>query len=320
IRKFDRELDWSERLVDQVQSTFVDGRPRYLFRPESSRIAAVPEDENSKLSDREALNITRTKFKASIRQGSPRRPLDLLLSRIVKRHILKDILALQQRKASLGRCSETQHGINELTSTITEYLTALPYFPMPPSERTRTLQSLRRRNAIIPVGHPKLIEVSAELAQHQLAQHTTAMQSRRSSGWSTLRGRTLFTVGEHFTRNVNAFLRVSALLTNGFIISVALSEGSDGGAEKPKEAFTPEAMRQYCAYRQLACTLPFLDDLMKNGSEEEIAWIGRMALTTEIIEWIDPSGLCPPLRPRVKVNRGFHHSATGPLLCPVHLD
>ncbi|KAG6906189.1 hypothetical protein DXG01_015342 [Tephrocybe rancida] len=93
--------------------------------------------------------------------------------------------------------------------------------------------------------------------------------------------------------------------------------------QEPVEVFTPEVMHQYCAYRQLARIVPFLDDTMKNGSEDEIAWMGRMiqrgtmranrddikALKVEILKWIAPSGqLHPPLRPGVKVNRGFHHS------------
>ncbi|KAG6905405.1 hypothetical protein DXG01_002925 [Tephrocybe rancida] len=73
-----------------------------------------------------------------------------------------------------------------------------------------------------------------------------------------------------------------------------------------------------------------------NGSEEDITRIAQLiqrgaaqakmddirALKAEILDWITPAGLelSPPLSPDVKINRGFNHSATGRLLCPVHLD
>lgn len=41
-----------------------------------------------------------------------------------------------------------------------------------------------------------------------------------------------------------------------------------------------------------------------------------------IIDWITPKGqiLDPPLSRNSKVNRGFHHDATGALLCPTWMD
>jgi hypothetical protein len=41
-----------------------------------------------------------------------------------------------------------------------------------------------------------------------------------------------------------------------------------------------------------------------------------------VLEWITPRDvpLNPPLSRNVKTNRGFHHSATGALLCPAGAD
>jgi hypothetical protein len=41
-----------------------------------------------------------------------------------------------------------------------------------------------------------------------------------------------------------------------------------------------------------------------------------------VLEWITPRDvpLNPPLSRNVKTNRGFHHSATGVLLCPAGAD
>jgi hypothetical protein len=38
-----------------------------------------------------------------------------------------------------------------------------------------------------------------------------------------------------------------------------------------------------------------------------------------VLDWIDVP-LNPPLSRNVKTNRGFHHNATGALLCPAGVD
>ncbi|KAG6905081.1 hypothetical protein DXG01_005226 [Tephrocybe rancida] len=53
--QFKRELDWFEQLMDQAILTFVDGQPRYMTRPEDSRISVIPRDAYVKLSGCEAL-------------------------------------------------------------------------------------------------------------------------------------------------------------------------------------------------------------------------------------------------------------------------
>jgi hypothetical protein len=46
------------------------------------------------------------------------------------------------------------------------------------------------------------------------------------------------------------------------------------------------------------------------------------SLKGAVLEWIAPKGqaLNPPLSQNVKLDRGFNHERTGPLLCPVNLD
>ena len=41
-----------------------------------------------------------------------------------------------------------------------------------------------------------------------------------------------------------------------------------------------------------------------------------------VLDWITPRGIAlnPPLSRSVKTNRGYHHNATGALLCPAGLD
>lgn len=45
-------------------------------------------------------------------------------------------------------------------------------------------------------------------------------------------------------------------------------------------------------------------------------------MKTAVIDWITPAGesLAPPLSRRHKNDRGFHHEATGALLCPANLS
>lgn len=46
------------------------------------------------------------------------------------------------------------------------------------------------------------------------------------------------------------------------------------------------------------------------------------SLKSAVLEWIAPrdTPLNPPLSRNVKANRGFHHDATGALLCPAGFD
>lgn len=46
------------------------------------------------------------------------------------------------------------------------------------------------------------------------------------------------------------------------------------------------------------------------------------SLKGAILDWITPKGqaLDPPIHRNVKHTRGFHHEATGALLCPADLD
>jgi hypothetical protein len=46
------------------------------------------------------------------------------------------------------------------------------------------------------------------------------------------------------------------------------------------------------------------------------------SLKGAILDWITPRGqsLNPPLARNVKTDRGFHHEATGALLCPAGVD
>lgn len=41
-----------------------------------------------------------------------------------------------------------------------------------------------------------------------------------------------------------------------------------------------------------------------------------------VLEWITPEGqaIIPPIHPRSKHDRGFHHEQTGALLCPAGVD
>lgn len=41
-----------------------------------------------------------------------------------------------------------------------------------------------------------------------------------------------------------------------------------------------------------------------------------------VVDWVTPAGenLVPPLSRRHKNDRGFHHEATGALLCPANLS
>lgn len=56
------------------------------------------------------------------------------------------------------------------------------------------------------------------------------------------------------------------------------------------------------------------------------AWGARSddtkSLKSAIIDWITPprQSLSPPIAQNVKMERGFHHKATGALLCPAALD
>lgn len=107
-------------------------------------------------------------------------------------------------------------------------------------------------------------------------------------------------------------------------------------------------------YRRLIALSPGLEQRLNTGSEEEVHYVANMvsrisyvgpaelkerplqitkgisqsksddtkSLKSAIIDWITPPNeiLSPPTLRNVKHGRGYHHSRTGFLLCPVNLN
>ncbi|KAG6913959.1 hypothetical protein DXG01_003289 [Tephrocybe rancida] len=118
------------------------------------------------------------------------------------------------------------------------------------------------------------------------------------------------------------------------IISAPLVPNDD--VSKSKEVLTPEELRRSEAYCQLARLYPPLEQMMMDGPEDDITRMVTMiqrgvtransddikSLRSKVLQWIAPPNgqLSPPLRGSLKADQGFHHSTTGSLLCPVHLN
>lgn len=69
-------------------------------------------------------------------------------------------------------------------------------------------------------------------------------------------------------------------------------------------------------HSSFGCVLSFLLQVQKGVSSARSD--DTKSLKGAVLDWITPRGipLNPPLSRNVKTNRGFHHSATGALLCP----
>ncbi|KAH6893807.1 hypothetical protein BKA70DRAFT_1118757, partial [Coprinopsis sp. MPI-PUGE-AT-0042] len=138
-------------------------------------------------------------------------------------------------------------------------------------------------------------------------------------------------IGRHFGRTVQAFCRVPALLKQGLAVAIQLDDEELLEEELPKVEY-----RGFQIYKQLLLLSSKLEERLCTGSEEDLYHIASMitkgsanarsddtrALKSALVDWITPSGgvLVPPLQRNVKTDRGFHHSATGRLLCPATLD
>ncbi|KAH6903657.1 hypothetical protein BKA70DRAFT_1110650, partial [Coprinopsis sp. MPI-PUGE-AT-0042] len=137
--------------------------------------------------------------------------------------------------------------------------------------------------------------------------------------------------GRHFGRTIQAFCRVQTLIKNGLGRSIQLTLG-----HLVEEELSPSERREHAIYEQLLNLSPGLEKRLCNGSEQDIFYVAELiqkgssgaraddtkGLKGVIIDWITPRGqsLQPPLMRNVKTDRGFYHSRTGELLCPVGLE
>ncbi|KAJ3539561.1 hypothetical protein NMY22_g4686 [Coprinellus aureogranulatus] len=94
--------------------------------------------------------------------------------------------------------------------------------------------------------------------------------------------------------------------------------------------------REHRIFKELLKLSPGLELRVVKSSAEELHYIAdslhkgssgaraddTKSLKSAIVDWITPNGgaLSPPLSRNVKTDRGFHHYATGELLCPATLD
>jgi hypothetical protein len=73
-------------------------------------------------------------------------------------------------------------------------------------------------------------------------------------------------------------------------------------------------------HSSIACFILFLLQVQKGVSSARSD--DTKSLKGTVLDWITPRDvpLNPPLSRNVKTNRGFHHNATGALLCPAGAD
>ncbi|RXW25760.1 hypothetical protein EST38_g2 [Candolleomyces aberdarensis] len=95
-------------------------------------------------------------------------------------------------------------------------------------------------------------------------------------------------------------------------------------------------LREHQIYEQLLGLSAGLEERLCTGSEQEVFYVSDLvtkgassarsddtkSLKAAIVDFITPRNgiLNPPLQRNVKSDRGFHHEATGALLCPVNLN
>ncbi|KAJ3505635.1 hypothetical protein NMY22_g17512 [Coprinellus aureogranulatus] len=155
--------------------------------------------------------------------------------------------------------------------------------------------------------------------------------------------------GRHFGRTVRAFCRVHSLLTNG--VNRMLQIDLDRTSEEELDA---SEFAEHQIYRKLLSLVPGLEEKLNTGSNQELLYVADMVRNALLgsLGHADPlfldhqrfikrsvrrykisqgcdrrldytpeySVLNPPLVRNVKTGRGFHHSCTGELLCPVNYD
>ncbi|RDB27960.1 hypothetical protein Hypma_002108 [Hypsizygus marmoreus] len=143
--------------------------------------------------------------------------------------------------------------------------------------------------------------------------------------------------GRHFGRTVNALCNVPALLTNGIAMRTAeLLGDAEAGVDDHGPVSSEDSSREFRVFKSLLKIAPTLEERVMTCSQEELRLIGDLiqkgscsarsddtkSLKSAVIDWITPRNepLIPPLPRNVKSCRGFHHEATGALLCPANLD
>ncbi|KAG6905544.1 hypothetical protein DXG01_002079 [Tephrocybe rancida] len=179
---------------------------------------------------------------------------------------------------------------------------------MPPSARTRTTQPLRRQNAFIYIPGMGVFPPEAASQYYGLSpldEPQLAMGLPRQA----------------VTPRIS-----TKLMFNGLIISAALDSNNRDVLKSAEDAFTPEDMRQYETYCQLARLYPSLEQIVMDGSEDDVSGMAKTiqraiaganmddirSLRPNVLLWITPPNtqLSPPLHGDIKFNRGFHHTVT----------
>ncbi|TEB38826.1 hypothetical protein FA13DRAFT_1785110 [Coprinellus micaceus] len=103
-----------------------------------------------------------------------------------------------------------------------------------------------------------------------------------------------------------------------------------------EEDLTDGELLEHRMYQALLRMSPGLEERLNTGSEQDVHYVADMimkgistarsddtkSLKSAVVDWITPPKevLYPPIQQNVKADRGFHHSRTGELLCPVNLD
>ncbi|RXW13844.1 hypothetical protein EST38_g12010 [Candolleomyces aberdarensis] len=129
--------------------------------------------------------------------------------------------------------------------------------------------------------------------------------------------------GRHFGRTVYAFANIRSLLQIGI----------EASSDNPP--VTLEERRIYHVFWKLTRMVPGLDTTVLNADEDELNQIASLkgansarsddtrSVKGPVLDWITPednSPLTPPLSRNSKYDRGYNHSRTGYLLCPVNLN
>ncbi|TEB39957.1 hypothetical protein FA13DRAFT_1618760 [Coprinellus micaceus] len=137
--------------------------------------------------------------------------------------------------------------------------------------------------------------------------------------------------GRHFGRTIRTFCRIHTLITNGLTRTMQLE------LERITEGeLTAGELSEHRMYQALLLLSPGLEERLNTGSEQDVHYVADMimkgistarsddtkSLKSAVVDWITPPKeiLYPPIQRNVKADRGFHHSRTGELLCPVNLD
>ncbi|KAG2113277.1 hypothetical protein BD769DRAFT_1673813 [Suillus cothurnatus] len=134
----------------------------------------------------------------------------------------------------------------------------------------------------------------------------------------------LISHGRHFGRTVFTLCNYPSLLTNGILRLEQMEE-------TPLEDFSADERREHHVFEQLLDSYPGLLERLKNGSEEEILYVGELigkgaagargddmkTLKSAVLDWISLKGdtIQPRLHRNSKIDR-----LTGSLLCPAGMD